>query len=153
MFAITSTDYAPWNIINSDNKLSAHLSSIHLVLDKFDYPKKDQIYLGEVTRVDELDKMGALRETSEETGLNIDYLKVTESLGKIEYIRKYDGVDYKKIVYWFKMDYALGTEVDLVPDEGEGIECCKWIKTSSISQLKTRKYLKKFVELNFHPNT
>ena len=95
----------------------------------------------------------ALRETSEATGLNIDYLKVTESLGKIEYIRKYDGVDYKKIVYWFKMDYALGTEVDLVPDEGEGIECCKWIKTSSISQLKTRKYLKKFVELNFHHNT
>lgn len=60
MFAITSTDYAPWNIINSDNKLSAHLSSIHLVLDKFDYPKKDQIYLGEVTRVDELDKMGSI---------------------------------------------------------------------------------------------
>lgn len=34
MFSVTSTDYAPWYIINSDNKLAAHLSTMHLILDR-----------------------------------------------------------------------------------------------------------------------
>ena len=42
MFNVTSTDYAPWHIINSDNKLSAHLSTMHLVLEKFSDQQTDE---------------------------------------------------------------------------------------------------------------
>ena len=37
MFAVTSTDYAPWVIINSDNKNQALLNAIHCILEKFGY--------------------------------------------------------------------------------------------------------------------
>ena len=41
MFAVTSTDYAPWMIIESDNKHQARLNVIHLILSQFDYIGKD----------------------------------------------------------------------------------------------------------------
>ena len=41
MFAVTSTDYAPWVIIESDNKQRALLNAIHYILSKFDYKDKD----------------------------------------------------------------------------------------------------------------
>ena len=37
MFAVTSTDYAPWVIINSDNKNQALLNAIHCILERFGY--------------------------------------------------------------------------------------------------------------------
>ncbi len=41
MFAVTSTDYAPWVIIESDNKQQARLNVIHYILTRFSYPGKD----------------------------------------------------------------------------------------------------------------
>ena len=41
MFAVTSTDYAPWVIIDSDNKHQARLNAIHYILSSFDYEGKD----------------------------------------------------------------------------------------------------------------
>ncbi len=41
MFAVTSTDYAPWVIIDSDNKHQARLNAIHYILSRFDYEGKD----------------------------------------------------------------------------------------------------------------
>ena len=41
MFAVTSTDYAPWVIIESDNKQQARLNVIHYILTRFEYPGKD----------------------------------------------------------------------------------------------------------------
>ena len=41
MFAVTSTDYAPWVIIDSDNKQQARLNAIHYILGHFDYEGKD----------------------------------------------------------------------------------------------------------------
>ncbi len=41
MFAVTSTDYAPWIIINSDNKHQARLNAIHYILSRFDYAQRD----------------------------------------------------------------------------------------------------------------
>lgn len=41
MFAVTSTDYAPWVIIDSDNKHQARLNAIHYILNRFDYDGKD----------------------------------------------------------------------------------------------------------------
>ena len=41
MFAVTSTDYAPWIIIDSDNKQQARLNVIHYILTRFEYAGKD----------------------------------------------------------------------------------------------------------------
>ena len=41
MFAVTSTDYAPWAIIDSDNKHQARLNTIYYILSNFDYEGKD----------------------------------------------------------------------------------------------------------------
>ncbi|MCY3638889.1 MAG: polyphosphate kinase, partial [Chloroflexi bacterium] len=41
MFAVTSTDYAPWVIIDSDNKHQARLNAIHYILSSFDYDGRD----------------------------------------------------------------------------------------------------------------
>ena len=41
MFAVTSTDYAPWTIIESDNKHQARLNVIHYILSRFEYDGKD----------------------------------------------------------------------------------------------------------------
>ena len=37
MFAVTSTDYAPWVVIDSDNKQQALLNAIHCILERFGY--------------------------------------------------------------------------------------------------------------------
>jgi polyphosphate kinase 2 (PPK2 family) len=41
MFAVTSTDYAPWVIIESDNKHQAVLNAIHYLLSRFEYDRKE----------------------------------------------------------------------------------------------------------------
>ena len=41
MFAVTSTDYAPWIVIESDNKHQARLNAFHYILSQFDYPGKN----------------------------------------------------------------------------------------------------------------
>ena len=41
MFAVTSTDYAPWVVIDSDNKHQARLNAIHFILSSFEYDGKD----------------------------------------------------------------------------------------------------------------
>ena len=44
MFAVTSTDYAPWIIINSDNKQQALLNAIHCILERFGYEDNGLIH-------------------------------------------------------------------------------------------------------------
>ena len=44
MFAVTSTDYAPWTIIESDDKQQALLNAIHCVLQRFGYEESGLIH-------------------------------------------------------------------------------------------------------------
>lgn len=44
MFAVTSTDYAPWITINSDNKQQALLNAIHCILERFGYEDSGLIH-------------------------------------------------------------------------------------------------------------
>ena len=44
MFSVTSTDYAPWVIIESDNKNQALLNAIHYVLVQFGYEEQGLIH-------------------------------------------------------------------------------------------------------------
>ena len=41
MFAVTSTDYAPWIVIESDNKHQARLNVFHYILSQFEYDGKN----------------------------------------------------------------------------------------------------------------
>ena len=41
MLAVTSTDYAPWIVIESDNKHQARLNVIHHILSQFEYEGKN----------------------------------------------------------------------------------------------------------------
>ena len=44
MFAVTSTDYAPWTIIDSDNKQQALLNALHCTLQRFGYEESGLIH-------------------------------------------------------------------------------------------------------------
>ncbi len=44
MFAVTSTEYAPWTIIDSDNKQQALLNAIHCTLQRFGYEEDGLIH-------------------------------------------------------------------------------------------------------------
>ena len=44
MFAVTSTDYAPWTIIDSDDKQQALLNALHCILQRFGYEESGLIH-------------------------------------------------------------------------------------------------------------
>ena len=44
MFSVTSTEYAPWVVISSDNKQQALLNAIHCILERFGYEKSGLIH-------------------------------------------------------------------------------------------------------------
>ena len=44
MFSVTSTEYAPWVIIGSDNKQQAPLNAIHYTLVRFGYEDRGLIH-------------------------------------------------------------------------------------------------------------
>ena len=44
MFAVSCTDYAPWTIIDSDNKQQALLNAIHCILQRFGYEESGLIH-------------------------------------------------------------------------------------------------------------
>ncbi len=44
MFSVTSTEYAPWVVINSDNKQQALLNAIHCILERFGYEESGLIH-------------------------------------------------------------------------------------------------------------
>ena len=44
MFAVSSTDHAPWTIIDSDNKQQALLNAIHCILQRFGYEESGLIH-------------------------------------------------------------------------------------------------------------
>lgn len=44
MFGVTSTDYAPWTVIDSDNKQQALLNAIHCILRRFGYEESGLIH-------------------------------------------------------------------------------------------------------------
>ena len=80
MFAVTSTDYAPWVIVNSDNKHQARLNAIHYILSRFDYDGSDiEIDLRHLETINEksIDMVvdGVLF-----TGLNADQAAILERI-------------------------------------------------------------------------
>jgi 8-oxo-dGTP pyrophosphatase MutT (NUDIX family) len=87
---------------------------------KWDFPK------GKLEK-EEKTKEGALRETAEETGLNLKQLKVKSSLMKTTHLKR-----GKKIkTQWYVISYT-GCLNSFVPQKKEGIIACTWVSLSLI---------------------
>lgn len=72
----------------------------------------------------------ALREVSEECGLSLDYLKITDNIGYSYHIyQEFSDVILKKTA-WFVMHYS-GNELP-VPQKSEGIVKAEWFKPDDL---------------------
>ena len=69
----------------------------------------------------------ALREISEETGLDENRLSIREPLSTSSYISYYSYGPVNKTVNWFILDYAGDVSDPLTPDISEDIDMCRWV--------------------------
>ncbi len=69
----------------------------------------------------------ALREISEETGLNPGLIAIRAPLCRSSYISYYRIGPVNKTVQWFLLDYAGALTDSLQPDLSEGIDQCQWV--------------------------
>ena len=77
----------------------------------------------------------AVREISEETGLDPDLLRVRGPLCRSSYISYYSGKPFNKSVEWFLLDYEGKLTDPLIPDLSEDIDLCWWAPVNDL--LKT----------------
>jgi 8-oxo-dGTP pyrophosphatase MutT (NUDIX family) len=87
---------------------------------KWDFPK------GKVEK-NESKKTGALRETAEETGLELDKLSLVQPLKKTAHYLKHKKIRTK----WYLVNYK-GSKQKLKPQKEEGIEKCIWVSQESL---------------------
>ena len=81
MFSTTSTEYAPWVIINSDNKQQALLNAIHYVLVRFGYEDSGLIHPSlQAESENEQEFMDLLVDGVLFTGLNREQVAILERL-------------------------------------------------------------------------
>ena len=69
----------------------------------------------------------ALREVSEETGLERGRLSIRRRFCRSSYVTYYASKPVNKTVDWFLMDYDGSLEDRLTPDLGENIDMCAWV--------------------------
>ena len=86
----------------------------------WDFPK------GKVEK-NEKKKTGALRETSEETGLELEKLSLQQPLKKTAHLLKQKKIRTK----WYLVNYK-GSKQKLKPQKEEGIEKCIWVSQESL---------------------
>lgn len=87
---------------------------------RWDFPK------GKVEK-NENKKTGALREASEETGLELDKLSLQQPLKKTAHLLKQKKIRTK----WYLVNYK-GSKQKLKPQKEEGIEKCIWVSQESL---------------------
>ena len=105
---------------------------------KWDFPKgkKEQ---------GELIEECAVRETSEETGLELSALRIVKLVENFNYYRTYSGVQYLKQVYLFQVLSENGMKDELHPGLKEGIDYCHWVHFSELKNLVFRPYITSFI--------
>ena len=86
----------------------------------------------------------AVREISEETGLDPALLSIRSPLCSSSYISYYSYGPVKKTVNWFILDYAGQVTDPLVPEVSEDIDLCRWVPTSDLARISgsARAYLR-----------
>lgn len=89
----------------------------------------------------------ALREVSEECGMDINALSIKEAVGKTYHIYKQNRKTHLKTTHWFGMLYSGNTEV-LEPQLEEGIQRCVWVDRETIFPLMKNTYdsIRSFLE-------
>ena len=97
----------------------------------------------------------AVREISEETGLDPGLLRIRGSLCRSSYISYYSGKPFNKAVEWFLLDYEGKLSDPLIPDLSENIDLCWWVPVNDLlGVLETaRPYLRsvrRSIEESFH---
>ena len=97
----------------------------------------------------------AVREISEETGLDSGLLKIRGPLCRSSYISYYSGKPFNKTVEWFLLDYKGKLSDPLIPDLSEDIDLCWWAPVDDLLEVleKGRPYLRsvrRSIEGSFH---
>ena len=69
----------------------------------------------------------AVREISEETGLNPHLLSIRAPLCRSSYISYYSFGPVNKTVDWFLVDYRGDISDPLAPELSEDIDLCQWV--------------------------
>ena len=77
----------------------------------------------------------ALREISEETGLDKDLLSIRQPLCRSSYISYYSYGPVNKTVDWFILDYAGELTDPLTPDVSEDIDMCRWVALDGLLEM------------------
>lgn len=95
---------------------------------KWDMPK------GRVEK-DQSREISALREVQEETGLNIEKLKIQGKLVSTWHTTSHNSIDYLKKTHWYLMEYD-GKDDDTVPQIEEGIIECRWVHLSDLPEYR-----------------
>ncbi len=99
----------------------------------------------------------AVREISEETGLETRLLSIRSPLCRSTYISYYSYGPVNKTVDWFLLDYAGQISDPLAPQFEEDIDLCRWVATEDLLQnaLGARAYLKpvwRAIKLALYPS-
>ena len=86
----------------------------------------------------------AVREISEETGLDPYLLTVRTPLCRSSYISYYSFGPVNKTVDWFLLDYAGRLTDPLTPELSEDIDLCQWVNACDLMQSarSAREYLR-----------
>jgi 8-oxo-dGTP pyrophosphatase MutT (NUDIX family) len=98
--------------------------------DKWDLPK------GKLNK-NETKKAAALRETSEECG--VQKLIITGKIGKTHHIGRAKGKRFFKTTHWYEM--FCSDPYNIHPEEKEGITKVKWIKPKKTHEYLAKSYL------------
>lgn len=85
----------------------------------------------------------ALREVSEETGLDLEKLNIEAKLVSTYHTTRHQNKKYLKKTHWYFMQYN-GNDVDTNPQIEEGIIECRWVHLSNLP--KYREHLRPRVE-------
>ncbi len=104
---------------------------------------------------DEKPECCAVREISEETGLQPKLLSIRSSLCRSTYISYYSYGPVNKTVDWFLLDYEGQISDPLTPQFEEDIDLCRWVAYGDITQASqgARTYLKpvwRAIEIALH---
>ena len=85
-------------------------------------------------RIDDYDgrEVTALREVHEETGLNIDKLRIKGKLVPTYHTTRHQNIKYLKKTHWYLMEYD-GNDDDTCPQIDEGIIECRWVHLSDLN--------------------
>ena len=76
----------------------------------------------------------AVREISEETGLNPQLLSIRAPLCRSNYISYYSYGPVNKTVDWFLLDYAGDVSDPLIPELSEDIDLCRWVRECDLME-------------------